>query len=95
LLGSDQLRLTSSAVLIAVTPILGATLIAGGAAVLLQTKFLLILGGLHPKISRVSPAAGLKRLFGFNGVVEIVKSLGKLALLVTAIWAAVRAVKLS
>jgi flagellar biosynthetic protein FlhB len=90
LLGSAQLRLTSSGVLLAIAPILGAALIAGGAAVLLQTKFLLNLGGLQPKISRVSPVAGLKRLFGFNGIVEIIKSLGKLTLLITAMWIAIR-----
>jgi flagellar biosynthetic protein FlhB len=90
MLGSDQFRLTSSAVLGAIVPSLCAALLAGAAAVLLQTKFLLNLGALQPKFSRVSPAAGLKRLFGFNGIVEIVKSLGKLGLLAAAMWIAIR-----
>ncbi|WP_158921621.1 flagellar biosynthesis protein FlhB [Acidisphaera sp. S103] len=84
------LRLTSLGVLGVIVPVLCAALLAGGASVVLQTKFLLNLGGLQPKVSRVSPAAGLKRLFGFNGLVEVVKSLGKLGLLVTAMWIAIR-----
>ena len=60
------------------------------AAVLLQTKFLLHWGALEPKVSRVSPMAGLKRVFGFDGLVEMVKSLIKLGLLSAAIWIAIR-----
>lgn len=90
MLGSGQLRAASLATLGAITPVLCAALFAGTAAVLLQTKFLLNLGALHPKMSRVNPVAGLKRLFGLNGVVEIVKSLGKLGLLAAAMWTAVK-----
>jgi flagellar biosynthetic protein FlhB len=90
MLGSSRLRLTSFDMLGAIAPVLFAALLAGGGAVLLQTKFLLNLGGLEPKFSRVSPFAGLKRLFGFNGIVEIVKSLGKLGLLTGAMWIAIR-----
>jgi flagellar biosynthesis protein FlhB len=90
MLGSAQLRLTSSSVLAAIVPVLCTAFFAGAAAVLLQTKFLLNLSALQPKFSRVSPAAGLKRLFGFNGFVEIVKSLGKLGLLGVAMWIAIR-----
>ena len=56
----------------------------------LQTNFLLNLGALQPKFSRVNPAAGVKRVFGFNGVVEIVRSLIKLGLLIIAMWVAIR-----
>jgi flagellar biosynthesis protein FlhB len=90
MLGSGQLRLTSSGVLAAIIPCLCAASFAGAAAVLLQSKFLLNLSALQPKFSRVSPAAGLKRLFGFTGIVEIVKSLGKLVLLAIALWIAIR-----
>jgi flagellar biosynthetic protein FlhB len=84
------LRLTSFGVLGVIVPVLCAALFAGGAGVVLQTKFLLNLGGPQPKISRVNPAAGLKRLFGFNGIVEVVRSLGKLGLLVIAMWIAIK-----
>jgi flagellar biosynthesis protein FlhB len=89
MLGSARLRSMSSNIAIAILPVLGAALVAGAAAVLLQTNFLLNLGALEPKVSRVSPAAGMKRVFGFNGIVEIVKSLAKLGLLGAAMWIAV------
>jgi flagellar biosynthetic protein FlhB len=88
--GSGPLRLASSGALGAIIPVLCAAVFAGAAAVLLQTKFLLNLGALQPKFSRVSPGAGVKRLFGFNGIVEIVKSLGKLGLLTVAMWIAIK-----
>jgi flagellar biosynthetic protein FlhB len=90
MLGPGLLRSTSSGVLGPIIPVLCAALFAGAATVLLQTKFLLNLGALQPKFSRVSPTAGLKRLFGFNGIVEIVKSLGKLGLLAAAMWISTR-----
>ncbi len=73
-----------------VMPVLGAALVAGAAAVLLQTNFLLHAGAVVPKFSRVNPAAGIKRLFGVNGLVEVVKSLSKMTLLLLAMWIAAR-----
>jgi flagellar biosynthetic protein FlhB len=84
------LRLASFGVLGAVVPVVCTALFAGAAAVVLQTKFLLNLGALQPKFSRISPVAGMKRLFGFNGIVEVVKSLSKLGLLAAAMWIAIR-----
>jgi flagellar biosynthetic protein FlhB len=62
------LRLASSGVLSAVVPVLCAASFAGAVAVLLQTKFLLNLKALQPKFSRISPAAGIKRMFGSHGI---------------------------
>ena len=73
-----------------VMPLLCASLVAGATAVLVQTNFLLHLGAMTPKFSRVSPAAGIKRLFGMNGLVEIGKSLVKLLLLLLAMWIAAK-----
>jgi flagellar biosynthesis protein FlhB len=84
------LRLAYSGTLGAIVPVLCTAAFAGAAAVLLQTNFLLNLSALQPKFSRISPVAGMKRVFGFNGIVEIVKSLGKLGLLVIAMWVAIR-----
>ena len=86
MLGSSQLRPASLRVLGAIAPVLVAAMVAGAAAVLLQTNFLLHLGSLQPRFSRVSPAAGLKRVFGFNGMVEVLKSLLKLGLLAAIMW---------
>jgi flagellar biosynthetic protein FlhB len=90
MLGSGQIRLASLALVGTLVPVLCAALFAGAAAVMLQTKFLLNLGALQPKFSRVSPVAGMKRLFGLNGIVEIVKSLSKLGFLAGAMWIAIR-----
>jgi flagellar biosynthetic protein FlhB len=88
-LGSTQFALAAVRVLGIVVPVLLAAILAGAAAVLVQTNFLLHLGSLQPKVSRVNPMAGLKRVFGFNGLVEVVKSLGKLGLLSVSTWIAI------
>jgi flagellar biosynthesis protein FlhB len=88
--GPGPLHLASASVLGVIIPAVCAASFAGAVAVLLQTKFLLNMGALQPKFSRVSPVAGTKRLFGLDGVVEIVKSLAKLALLASATWLAIR-----
>ena len=90
LLGAARIQATFIGLVSAIAPALGAAMLAGGAAVLVQTKFLLHPGSLHPKVSRVSPMAGIKRVFGFNGIVEMVKSLFKLGLLAFAMWIAIR-----
>nr|WP_294511654.1 EscU/YscU/HrcU family type III secretion system export apparatus switch protein [uncultured Rhodopila sp.] len=78
------------AVFAAILPYLAAATVGATAAVLVQTGFLLSGSALQPKFSRISPAAGLKRLFGRQGLEELVKSLAKLAAYSAAIWIAVR-----
>ncbi|WP_428493244.1 EscU/YscU/HrcU family type III secretion system export apparatus switch protein [Rhodopila sp.] len=90
MLGQTWLRPVSAGVLGAIIPVLTAAVLAGAAAVLVQTRFLLNAGALQPKFSRINPIAGVKRVFGFNGVVEVVKSLIKLGLLAAAMWIAIR-----
>ncbi len=90
MLGAARIQASLAGVAGAIAPALIVGMVAGAAAVLVQTNFLLYLGGLEPKMSRVSPIAGVKRVFGFNGLVEMVKSLIKLALLTAAIWIAIR-----
>jgi flagellar biosynthetic protein FlhB len=85
-----QLRLTALGLLGAILPVVAAAVLAGGGAVLLQTNFLLHTESIWPKFSRVNPVAGFKRIFGFNGIVEIVKSVGKLGLLLFAMWIAIK-----
>ena len=90
MLGSARINESSFGVLWAIAPALVASILAGAGSILVQTKFLLHPGSLQPKVSRVNPMAGIKRVFGFNGLVEMVKSLTKLALLGTAIWIGVK-----
>ncbi|HYZ22419.1 MAG TPA: flagellar type III secretion system protein FlhB [Rhodopila sp.] len=70
-------------------PAAAATL-GGSIAILVQTRGLLHLGGLSPKISRVSPSDGLRRIFGTNGLVELLKSLTKLAAFGSALFVVTR-----
>jgi flagellar biosynthetic protein FlhB len=90
MLGSARIHLSILAVLEAISLPVAAAMLSGTIAVLVQTQFMLHLGGLEPKISRTNPMAGLKRVFGFNGLVEMVKSLCKLALLGFALWIAIK-----
>jgi flagellar biosynthetic protein FlhB len=46
-----------------------------------------IAGNLAPKGSRIDPMAGLKRVFGPSGWIEMVKGIAKVALLGTIAWA--------
>jgi flagellar biosynthesis protein FlhB len=90
MLGAARIRVSVEGVLGAIAPALIAAMVAGAGAVLIQTQFLLHLGSLQPKASRINPMAGVKRVFGFNGLVEMIKSLIKLGLLTTAIWISIR-----
>jgi len=80
------------AVLAAVAPVTAAA--AGGyaAATLLQTNFLLHVGALQPDLSRISPLAGLKRLFAMQALVQLLKSLAKLGVFAVCLWVGIRRV---
>jgi flagellar biosynthetic protein FlhB len=67
-------------------PICLAVLLAGAAAVLLQTGFLLRPSAISFDLSRISPAAGLGRIFGFDNLVALGKSLAKGAILGVGAW---------
>lgn len=76
------------ALLLATVPLLGAVLLAGGAAVLLQTGGLLQVNKLAPDLSKLSPKRGLSRLFGPDNLIEALKSLAKVGVLAWAVWRA-------
>ncbi len=80
------LRMAAVDALRAAGPVAFGTIVAAIVTVLVQTGMLLNLGALRPDFSRVSPSAGLKRLFGVNGLVEALKSCAKIALMVLIAW---------
>lgn len=45
-----------------------------------------VAANLAPKASRLNPMSGLKRMFGVNGWIEMVKGIGKVALLGSLAW---------
>ena len=60
------------------------------AATLVQTGLLVHAAALQPDFSRISPLAGLKRMFGPQALVQLVKSLAKLLLLGGCFFVAAR-----
>ena len=54
--------------------------VLGLAALLMQTGPLWIEDGLQPKISKLNPMNGIKRLFSWKGIVDLLKSLAKVAM---------------
>ncbi len=86
LAGPDGLRLAGMATLRATAPYVLAALLAGSAASLLQTGFLINGSALQPDLARISPRAGFRRLFGVDGLVEAGKSLAKVGVMAFALW---------
>jgi flagellar biosynthesis protein FlhB len=82
------LREAGQATLAAAAPFVIAALLAGAAAILLQTGFLLNLSALMPDAARLAPSRGLKRLLSPAVVMEAGKSLVKLGVVAWAGWRA-------
>src|SRR5580692_9257034 len=84
LTGAVALQMAGMAALGGAGPFVLAALLAGVAASLLQTGFLINGNGLQPDFSRISPRAGLRRLFGTDSLVEAAKSVTKVAVMAFA-----------
>ena len=69
-----------------VLPIVGAVLVTGAGASVLQTGFLVSAHPLKPDLSRISPLSGAKRLLSRRGLIDLVRSVGKIALIGTIFW---------
>ncbi|HEX5325753.1 MAG TPA: flagellar type III secretion system protein FlhB [Acetobacteraceae bacterium] len=85
------LRLASLAAFRAAAPLVGAALLAGAGAVLLQSGFMVSATPLRPDLHRISPAAGLRRLLGPQSAIEAMKSLVKLAVTGAVLWEVIAA----
>jgi flagellar biosynthetic protein FlhB len=90
LIGPEAFMLVGEALLRGIAPFVLAAMLAGAAAVLVQTGFLLRPSAMHPDFSKLSPAAGLKRIFGADGAMEAVKSIAKLLVMGWAVWLTLR-----
>ncbi len=88
---ATALRSAGLAWLHGAAPFVLASLLAGSAAVLLQTRFLLSASPLRVDFSRVSPRAGLRRLLGADSLVEAGKSVAKVAVLGVVLWRVIQA----
>ncbi|MFC1571481.1 flagellar biosynthesis protein FlhB [Candidatus Margulisiibacteriota bacterium] len=83
LLGLRALALT-------VLPIFAIAWISTFLAEAMQTGFIFSADPLSPKIERLNPLEGLKKMFGLQGLVELVKSLIKIFIVFYISWYAVR-----
>lgn len=73
-----------------VAPIFGLTVFVAFAAEALQTGFLFSIDPLTPRIERISPAEGFKRMFSLQGFVELVKSIVKILIVFWIMWGAIK-----
>ena len=71
-------------------PILGVVILAGIAANYFQIGSIFAFDSLMPKLEKVGPGAGLKRIFSTKQVVEILKSLVKIIFLSTLLYLVIR-----
>jgi flagellar biosynthetic protein FlhB len=72
--------------ILAVLPVAVLTAAGALAATFLQTRLLVSAKPLKPQISRMSPLAALKRIFGPEGAIEFLRTLLKLGLVGAAFW---------
>jgi flagellar biosynthetic protein FlhB len=71
-----------------VAPVAAAAALGAIAATMAQTRGLVSATALEPKLAKIDPWAGLKRLFGAEGAAEFLRSLLKLGLVGAALWVA-------
>lgn len=101
LAGSDQIAVDGGALqglmahlliklAIVVGPMLALLMACGIAANVVQHRPGFSFERITPKFSKISPMSGFKRLFGFDGVMTIIKGLFKIAIVGTAIWTQLR-----
>jgi len=75
---------------LAVLPIFGISFAASFLAEAAQTGFLLSGEPLSPKLEKINPLEGFKRMFSMQGLVELVKSLLKIAIVFYITWLAIK-----
>jgi flagellar biosynthetic protein FlhB len=72
-----------------VAPAIGLMMAAGLGGQFMQQGFILSIERIRPDLSKISLSAGLKRIFGLDGFVNLFKGIAKLALVGIAAFAAV------
>ena len=77
----------AKAAFVAIVPALGASMLASVAATLPQTGGLLVsMKPVVPDLQRVSPAAGLKRLFSLQSIIDLLKMVVKALVVSVVAW---------
>jgi len=71
-------------------PVLGVVVVAALASNFLQVGLLFAFEGVAPKLSKISPAAGAKRIFSMKQIVEVAKSIVKIVFLSVLLYFVLR-----
>ena len=69
-----------------ISPLLAFTMLAGVVVNLLQTGFLFTTKTLKIKPEKINPISGAKRMFSSRAIVELIKSLGKIGIILAMTW---------
>lgn len=75
---------------LAVSPIFAITFVAALITEALQTGFLFSFDPLSPRLERLNPMEGFKRIFSLKGLVETFKSILKIIIIFYIAWTAIR-----
>lgn len=78
------------AFVIALAPIFGITFAVALVAEALQTGFVAAVDPLTPKLEKINPLAGFKRMFSMQGLVELFKSIIKIIIVIWITWEATK-----
>jgi flagellar biosynthesis protein FlhB len=88
-LGQVLTHLLGQVALVILVPLVAAMAVAYGAS-FLQHGNIFTTDPLMPKLDRISPMAGWKRLFSMRSVVEMLKGIIKISIVTWAIWFAIK-----
>lgn len=72
-------------------PIFAATSVSAILFNLVQTRGVLSLDPIRPKLNNINPINGLKRMFSMRGLVELIKAITKIAMVVGVTWFYIKA----
>ncbi|MDB4150709.1 flagellar biosynthesis protein FlhB [Pseudomonadales bacterium] len=72
--------------LLVVAPIFGLTVIIAIASSLMMGGFIFSLKAVEPKLSRLSPLEGIKKVFGMKALIELLKAVAKFTLITSALY---------
>jgi len=72
--------------LMVVIPIFGLTMLIAIASSLMMGGFIFSMKAVEPKLSRLSPIQGLKKIFGTKALIELLKAVAKFSLIGTTLY---------
>lgn len=84
------ISITSRELMLIMLPVLGVTVLAGVAANYFQVGSLFSFESIMPKLEKISPGAGFKRLFSMKSLVELLKSTLKIVFLSILLYFVIR-----